>query len=126
MYAPPFCKYMELTNASSSKYKPQAWLDDAVLMQSTGLCDKNGKEIFEGDIVRHEEWHGGPEHAQADHEASKEGRTIDWTNLYIVIWDTSSTNGQWAMDNPEREQFRGYVEGEVVGNIYEDANLLKE
>ena len=33
-------------------YLPKGKLTDYIVMQSTGLEDKNGKEVFEGDVIR--------------------------------------------------------------------------
>lgn len=77
-----------------------------IIMQSTGLKDKNGKEIFEGDIV------------------SKE-------NEYVVI---KSFTGLWKAvsqkdDEKDRELYFLTLADvcediEVIGNIYENKELL--
>lgn len=65
---------------------------DYVVQESTGLLDKSGTEIYEGDIVHH--------------------NLVDW----VVKWIESQA-GFSPFDK---------INGEVIGNIYENGELLKE
>mgnify|MGYP001738758570 CR=1 FL=1 len=85
--------------------------EDLVLMQSTGLKDKNDKEIFEGDIVR-----------QVRTQPITENETI--TGVVIMI------EGAWLIMN-DCEQLASYLwsetdENEIIGNVYENRELLEE
>ena len=71
--------------------------DDMILMQSTGLVDKNGQEIFEGDIV----------HAYSE-DARLIGAIEYFDNAYCVKTKNGVYNSLWI--NAE------YYE--VIGNIY--------
>ncbi|MEB6231414.1 YopX family protein [Mammaliicoccus sciuri] len=84
-------------------------LDNVELLQSTGLFDKNGKEIFEGDIV----------------SAMSEGykaigvvkRRIDGYWLMYPAWQ----NGQsWKLVVSEQ----GDTDVEIIGNKFENRELL--
>jgi uncharacterized phage protein (TIGR01671 family) len=77
-----------------------------VLMQFTGLKDKNGKEIYEGDIVRRNN------HAYG---------TPDWTEkAYELVWGEKKARFELEGDNTW-----GLIwEMEVIGNIYENPDLL--
>lgn len=84
--------------------------EDLVLMQSTGLVDKNGKEIFEGDIVR-----------QVRTQPTTENETI--TGVVTMI------EGAWLIMN-DNEQLASYLwsetdGNEIIGNIYENPELLE-
>jgi len=81
---------------------------DNEVMQFTGLKDKNGKEIYEGDIVKYEFSH--PLH-------------VVWLDAgWGVRWqDIGNTEEQFI--NTEDEEFQ-YIE--IIGNIYENPELLKE
>lgn len=81
-------------------------LDDYILMQSTGLFDKNGVEIFEGDIVK-----------------LQYAITIDF-ELFEV---RQFRGGMWRMDNRRRglDLWLRNESCEVVGNVWENPELLE-
>jgi uncharacterized phage protein (TIGR01671 family) len=90
------------------------WRGDStiILMQFTGLRDKNGKEIYEGDIVT-APYRVGPQ--RIDFGIGEEGEPADGMGSYIG----------WCIGGEECTGFTQYEadEFEVIGNIYENPPL---
>ena len=77
--------------------------------QYTGLTDKNGKKIFEGDIVRNKCYMGKVEYND------------DFAKFYVVY---SEFSGNWF----DFEGEHGYpvsLDCEVISNIHDNPELLK-
>ena len=84
---------------------------DFILMQSTGLKDKNGKEIFEGDVVKYEVGRNTYMEEVA-YDKNFAGFGVKDAKANIVF-----TFGEIAEDI-------GLISLEVIGNIWEDGELL--
>lgn len=83
--------------------------DEIELMQSTGLKDKNGQEIFEGDILDYRgrkalvRWHGSYASFIYRFVDELQNRNTEWQPLYLA-----------------------YMKCEIIGNIYENPELLED
>lgn len=89
--------------------------EDVILMQSTGLKDKNGKEIFEGDIV-------------TDGDVTSDIKYHQTLGFYMIgKYGFSVPFGQ-GVDVEYFEEFADHVSKtfEVVGNVYENPELLED
>ena len=90
--------------------------DKYVLMQSTGMKDKNGVEIFEGDIVLVSVRNGFD---YLDNKVCIVKNSIDYSGLVCATVDEDL---EYRIFNTELFEEYTY---EVIGNIYENSELLE-
>lgn len=77
-------------------------MSGGIVEQYTGLKDKNGKEIYEGDIVRYVD---------------------DWDENGEIVYDDGGFEVHWPI---ELERLEGDIADmmEIIGNIHENPELL--
>ena len=86
--------------------------EDIELMQSTGLKDKNGKEIFEGDIITN-----GMDVVDV--------RNHETLGFYTLVNGREVFFGHGTSIEEFEENIEGFTEiAEIIGNIYENKELL--
>lgn len=87
-------------------------IDEKYLMQSTGLIDKNGKEVFENDVIRDSDGFEGI--VQYDESYG----------MYGIAYLPTLSNGIDMTFEELKDNFRNKFE--VIGNIYENPELVEE
>lgn len=88
------------------------FINDSEPMQSTGLIDKNGKEVFENDVIRDSDGFEGI--VQYDESYG----------MYGIAYLPTLSNGIDMTFEELKDNFRNKFE--VIGNIYENPELVEE
>lgn len=125
----PFTLQMGLSMTETAlRLKPPGWLfsEKNTYMQFTGLLDKNGKEIYEGDIVQIKTQSGRVENFTVEYGIHRRDMKSGWT---VDIPGFSFVNSEKF---PTFPIVKNYLNGhdleiiEVIGNIYENPNLINQ
>ena len=104
-------KFSDGSTSVPLKFEDKRNGEDVILMQSTGLKDKNGKEIFEGDILG------------VDTDEEIVNLNIYWDSKHaLFMFESKKYN--------EKDLLAELVEDntypfEILGNIYENPELLE-
>lgn len=106
-------------SSGNSKWKELQVLDEPtqyILLQYTGLKDKNGREIYKGDMFK-------------DNDSDR----IIWCNQCLgwqVGWERDgkvlchNCEGDYSLSECVKDGVMSDVLGEVIGNVYENPALI--
>ena len=86
-------------------------VDPETVGQFTGLTDKNGKKVFEGDVLNFV-WFSSFGVARDDRGV------VRYDDEFCAFCVTSNAGGTWAWNEIEH--------ADVIGNIHDDAYLLED
>ena len=95
------CFYGGYTTVRTTMYSDYFDIREIPIMQYTGLKDKNGKEIYEGDILKGT-FYGFP--------------MPEYDYVFQIYWDEKEKGFMASYFEPS--------ECEVIGNIYDNPELL--
>ena len=85
------------------------WYEEYIFMQYTGLHDKNGKEIYEGDILKFSE---------------VDTAIVEWNEKYSYFMVKPIQD--YYFDSDVLGHALEYNDNvEIIGNVYENSDLLK-
>lgn len=96
------------------------------VMQYTGFKDKNGKEIYEGDIIKFK-WITGSCWGRA---GTYNGLIESDKGVFTVKYDYKKATGKKPLDDEDSDirSFMYWTDSdliEVIGNVYESPELFK-
>lgn len=106
-------------------------IDPETVGQYTGLTDKNGTKIFEGDILK---CHDNPkdlvkvvfgEFGVVDTDTECPVDTVIGWHYEVIPTDELSTVEPFCLSMPLTKSYIEYCHMEVIGNIHDDSDLLE-